>query len=366
MAQAKTKGQWISELLQEEIRGGTWAPGELLPSQNVLAERYKISVATVREAFSALSHQGLIESKQGKGTFVAQNNAAFASQFVADLEQRSHRNVGLITGRAQYPYYAELTAGIEAAGREEGYSLLINMHSTHAADKRESFERLRSPPMDAFIIGPVDDQAEIDYIVQDRVLEKIVVFSCMKPVDAHYVSIDRSVGIRDAMQFLYEQGHRRIALFSGEPRIAIWGRRIGFERALEELNLDPAECPTIYHQDSSVLETARSLALRALQGPNRPTAILAHNDMAAMGVLGAAQEAGLEVPRDLSVVGFDNIQFAAHAAVPLTTVDMRMAEMGQEIIKIVRQLRSKTAGPRHHVLMTPNFVIRDSVGPAPV
>jgi DNA-binding LacI/PurR family transcriptional regulator len=362
MTPTKSKGQWLSLLLQKEILGGTWAPGELLPSQNVLAERYQISVATVREAFSALNHQGLVESIQGKGTFVSQSERTTLSN---ESEKLATRSVGLITGCVQHPYYAELMAGIEVAAREDGCPLLINMHSSEMDDKRESFKRLGEQSVDVFAIGPVNDQAEIDYIAQGQSVENVVAFSCMGPVETHYVSIDRSAGMHEATKYLYDLGHRRITLLTNETRALTWGRRLGFEQAVEEFDLDPLYCRTTHLPINSTPETSRTLALRLLDGADRPTAILAHNDMSAAGILKAAQELGLEVPRDLSIIGFDNIQFAAHASVPLTTVDMRMGEMGHEIIKIVRQIRLKSSGAKQQVLMNPRFVLRDSVGPAP-
>ena len=360
-----TKSHQLMELLEAEIADDRLVAGDAVPSQNELARRHGVSVATVRDAFSALEYRGLIHRVQGKGTFVTEKSAR---REYSGARRRGFA-VGLVMGSVEHPYYAELASVIESAARAAGISLLINMHSHDALDKREALGRLESESLEAIIIGPINDQKEWEFVTQGKLPRHALTFSCMSAVQTHSVTTDRAAGTFAALAYLHRLGHTRIALLTGERKEFTWGRLRGFKRGLKSLHLDPQHCPIVFQNDLSTQVGGHDAArgVLALPANERPTALLMHNDVAAMGALFAARECGLSVPRDVSVVGFDDIAGARYAAVPLTTVDIKIAQTGQLVMEILAELLGeKTAQttPRQ-ILLQPELVIRESSAAPP-
>jgi DNA-binding LacI/PurR family transcriptional regulator len=178
----------------------------------------------------------------------------------------------------------------------------------------------------------------------------------------------RSVGTTNfqggliATRHLVELGHRRIAAIGGMG--TVWSSRArldGYRAAMLEADL--AIDPALVSRDSFTVPGGRRQAERLLSLADPPTGVVASNDAQAFGVLQALAERGLRAPRDLSVVGFDDVPVASWAAPPLTTIHQPLAAMAATAFRMLQVSRSATAAEAHHVELATSLVVRESTAP---
>jgi DNA-binding LacI/PurR family transcriptional regulator len=225
---------------------------------------------------------------------------------------------------------------------------------------------------DAFILCDVaaDDPAVTDAL--DRHIPVVTIGHPRLP-GTPLVGIDNQRSAAMAASYLLELGHRRFGLLSWKPDDARPGgpgprpsmplRSAGFAGALRRGGIEPASI--VRREAANTVEAGAEAMVAVLAQPpgQRPTAVFAVTDVLALGVLAAAQSAGIAVPAELSVVGFDNIAAAASSSPPLTTVDHPLIQLGQDAARLaLAQLDGQPARPRR---MRTELLIRASTGPAP-
>jgi LacI family transcriptional regulator len=177
-------------------------------------------------------------------------------------------------------------------------------------------------------------------------------------------------GALAAMKYLTDLGHRRIGHIAGEMKLVSANQRLqGYKDGLAAAGIPLDE--DLIEIGEYTTETAVICARKLLSLPDRPTAIFAANDVSAIGVYQAAKELGLEIPRDLSVVGFDNLREAAYLSPPLTTIDQSIEKMGamatEMIVKLVKgeSLPINPTAEGHLYKIPTQLVIRDSCASVP-
>jgi len=276
----------------------------------------------------------------------------------ASLRRRSTNVIGILLAGFD-PFAAEVLKGISAHAVNKGYELLA--YSGAIADdgavgwERRSLSRLGGTLIDgAIVITPtVDIPATTVPVVS---------------IDPHRGSLGEAVvvcanaaGARTATQHLIGLGHRRIAHISGRTDLeSAHLREQGYLEALADAGIafDPDLVRYGGYRAAWSVEPTREL----LDLPNRPTAVFAANDHSAFGVIQAAHEAGLRVPEDLSVIGFDDIPESANSAPRLTTVAQPLHEMGAAAVDLlIAQLEGSPT--RDHVVLPAHLVLRDSTAP---
>jgi len=167
-----------------------------------------------------------------------------------------------------------------------------------------------------------------------------------------------------AARHLLELGHRRIAVISGPPQLLVARARLEACRTALETAGAPLE-EQLVRSGHFQFQDGLRLAEELLAQPERPTAVLCGNDLQALGVYEAARRAGLRIPHDLSVIGFDDIAVARWCAPPLTTVRQPFAEMGELAAQILLSVASGDAPDRSRVELGTTLVVRDSTAPPP-
>jgi DNA-binding LacI/PurR family transcriptional regulator len=225
---------------------------------------------------------------------------------------------------------------------------------------------------DAFILCDLaaDDPAVTDAL--DRHIPVVTIGHPRLP-GTPTVGIDDQRSAAMAASYLLELGHRRFGLLSWQPddagpggpqpRPSIPLRSAGFVGALRRGAIEPASIVRREAANTVEAATAAMADVLAMPSGQRPTAVFAVTDVLALGVLAAAQSAGIAVPAELSVVGFDNIAAAASSSPPLTTVDHPLVQLGQDAARLaLAQLDGQPARPRR---LRTELLIRGSTGPAP-
>ncbi|MGI9036340.1 MAG: LacI family DNA-binding transcriptional regulator [Pyrinomonadaceae bacterium] len=240
--------------------------------------------------------------------------------------------IGLLISDITNPFFPELVKSIETAVLEHGYNLMVfntNYDSKQAADCVRRLIQLK-------VAGVALMTAELEPVLIDELISKEVrvVFNDLGIVHEHMSNIilDYAVGIEEAVRHLVSLGHERIAHIAGASRIRSGViRREAFADAMRR-HLPKNPKPLIVEGDFR-FDGGRAAATQILEAKKLPTAIVAANDMMALGAMQELKEAGLNIPKDISLIGFDDIAFAALSEPSLTTVHSPRVEMGRRAIE---------------------------------
>jgi len=265
------------------------------------------------------------------------------------------------------PFFIEFIRGIGQVCDEEGLSLLLA-----PPVEGSMLKAVNSAIVDGFVVLGLEPQDPVVNILRQRRLPFVMV-DCEAPNDVPCVTIDDYRGARAAMMHALDQGHRRIAIVAFESgKEGRWveytgtlrWRLAGYLEALSSVGL------SLDHPHVQILETENSIeggaeALRRLwQASSHPTAIMAMSDIIALGVMAAARQHGLEVPRDLSVIGYDDIPEAQRANPALTTVRQPIVEKGKQAAELLVKTLQGEPICEHRTLPT-ELIVRVSVAPPP-
>jgi DNA-binding LacI/PurR family transcriptional regulator len=260
-----------------------------------------------------------------------------------------------------------------ATGLEE-HGMALSLIPRMPEGPSRSAELVRSALVDGYALFCTAGDDERVRAVRGRGLPFVLVEGVDDPTIAH-VQIDDIAGAEAAARHVTALGHRRVAIVSpyanglvtgpeAQEAASPWrtssGRLQGWRAGLEAAGIDWATVP-VSGTDGSDVEHGARAAAALLDRADRPTAILALSDVQAFGVLRAAAERGIDVPGELSVVGFDDIPQAAAATPGLTTVSQPHAEKGRSAVRLL----VAGADPADSVLLPCRLVVRASTGPAP-
>ncbi len=288
------------------------------------------------------------------------------SEVARALKSKRTHIVGMIVTSTSNPFFAAVTGGVERACFDRGYSLMLCNTDDVEERLNEYLDTLFAKRIDALVV--MTTNASPEFLRRLREIDSVPVVAIDAAPDTArtVVNDDSDLGGRLVAGFLAKRGFRRIACLAGpegHPRMR--ERLAGFEAGLAEhgLALDPT---LLAHEPLTIDGGAAAIArFLALPPEGRPEVVFCFNDMMAVGVLHAAHDAGLGIPDDLSVVGYDDIEFASHTIPPLTTVRQPTAEIGGTAARaIIDHLETGAALPET-VSLAPELVVRGSVRGAP-
>lgn len=322
----------IAEEIRRHILVGEWQSESKLPRLSEMRQQFAASLDTLDKALGLLEEEGTIRRTQGSGVYIL---------------RRRHARTGLIgfVGIAPRPaerfgsqlYFAHLIEGAKAAARQHDLNLMLLDYESPAS----AWERL-----DAVLTGSPwahDIEAVREKLGASRPWVSLLV----EVENVTSVVIDEAAGVRLAIEHLLELGHRRIAYLiagaRGNPHYDL--RLAAYQESLHRAGIEP-ELRWVRHlravgeQPTGFVGAGRQRMREWLEEDWNEigcTALLAHNDQTAIGALESLAEAGLSVPRDLSVVGFDGTEAADFARPPLTTIKVPLFEVGAKGIEMLWQ-----------------------------
>jgi LacI family transcriptional regulator, galactose operon repressor len=275
------------------------------------------------------------------------------------LRQGKTNTIGLVLPDSANPFFAEISRSIEDEAFKKGYSVFLC--NTELDTQRELFyvDVLSKKQVDGIIFVAAGDQADsLDFLLGEG-MPVVMIDRDVPNVEVDAVLIDNQLGGFLATQHLLELGHKRIACIAGPSTITPSAERIiGYRRALEQAGIPYNESLVIrgdYHAQSG-MDITRSI----LEMNPRPTAIFALNDLMALGALRAAAESGYSVPKDLAVVGYDDLELAHFTTPPLTTIAQPKKQIGAQAINLLVERMSQKNRPPNRVVLPPELIIRRS------
>jgi LacI family transcriptional regulator len=286
------------------------------------------------------------------------------------LRSGSTKTIGLIIPDLHNPHFWENANGVEQEARAAGYRVLLSSMDLNAQYGEDIFKDLSGRRIDALIVmGLAVDQSPEAMATLTRSRSRnlpVVEVNDSARVTAlvdRVVSDYRSV-TAEAMDLLFSLGHRRIGFVNGVaiPDLAL-DRLEPYQAALSSRQL-PIE-PDLIVNSGPTFEDGYQAALRLFDLDDRPTAIVAINDILALGVLRAASDRGLRVPQDLSIVGYDDMPAAQYLVPRLTTASKDSVQMGREAVRLALSRIENPGQPSRVVAIPTQFIVRESTGPAP-
>jgi LacI family transcriptional regulator len=273
------------------------------------------------------------------------------------------RMVGVVTLDVANPFYAELHRGIEDRLSDAGCVVLCCSTDVQLARENEALSVLEELAVRGIIIA--SSNADLNGLrqVSGRGTPVVLLDQQYDQADLCSVSVDHVVGGRLAGEHLICLGHRRIAFLRGVAIRSVELRRSGLCKAIRAAGLDPAQVLVDVAVESPVVTESTDAAVdRILADPHRPTAIMCFNDLAVLGVLHGLARRDIRVPRDMSVVGYDDLRFAAFLDPPLTTVQQPTYALGRAAAEVL--LEEANDGHQHReVRFHPTLEVRRSTAP---
>lgn len=305
----------IYEDIKKSILNHTFEANSLMPTEQDLAATYQVNRSTLRKAMQLLADEGLIEKCPGKGTIVL-------GSYPENSKQKtivSNKNIGFLLPRGNLitePFYATLFSSLEQGFQLKGCSLIYTTldHEDNMMDK------IAPLGLSGIVFVSNVSPRHIQLAV-DQKIPCVLVNSCSDKLPS--ILSDNHRGAYLAGRHLIEHGHRNVAVLTGiQSYISNQERMAGFAEAFSEagLTLDPDQ---IVQSDSWRYPTAEKAFYDFIisRRNSLPTAVFAFNDRLAVGAVNAIIKAGLSVPRDISVIGYDNLQYYNIAASRISTIE---------------------------------------------
>lgn len=259
------------------------------------------------------------------------------------------------------PFFSRLMAGVEAECRRQKLEAATCHLQRNDPEYEARLAELLEDSGSALLILATEMDAREAARFQNALAPVVILDSWYEGLDLSAVLIDNTDAAYQAVSYLIGQGHTRIGHLRGKMQIKnFYYRRQGYLRAMTEHGLRPE--PRYSISLSTGMESAcEDMAALLRHGPDLPTAFFADNDMIALGAMRALTQAGVRVPEDVSVVGFDDLPFCAISSPPLTTVRVYNYEMGQAAVRRLMEIAGDGNSYCTKTQVTSSFVCRDSV-----
>jgi LacI family transcriptional regulator len=234
-------------------------------------------------------------------------------------------------------YFAQVLSGVTDVALRRNYRILLCPVEIDRSDRKQYVGITRSRLLDGLVLVQTKtDDPNIDGLA-DSGFPFVLVNQRRYTKNCSFVDSQNIQGAQTAVRYLYDRGHRDIAFVAGSlDESNARDRFQGYRQTLKALGLPYREERVVYGDFSE--ETARRESARLLQGGGRPTAVFCSDDYMAIGVMRRIHESGLRVPEDVAVIGFDDIEMAAHLQPSLTTVRQQMVELGRTSADILLTL----------------------------
>jgi DNA-binding LacI/PurR family transcriptional regulator len=344
----------LTRQLREKVEAGVLQPGDRLPSFTEMRAQHGIHKATAERAHMILEQDGLVVREKGRGVFVAQKKPA---------QKRTIKGVIGFSGiefmrEGNSPYWSRVLAGVQEVLRERSFELLfLNENAPRVSEK-----------VDGVLLNAMIEWA--NPLWHDEKFPCVALFIPDRKTEISSVVADDYAGAREATQHLLDLGHRKIAVLHSLTDKYLLPRRLaGYRDALNGAGIAaqsqwtrPVSDVTNVDFRLTAYESMKAW-LKADWQKLGCTALLAQNDETAIGAMEALHAAGLKVPRDVSVIGFDNTQRCEYSRPRLTSVEVPLYEMGKSATKLLLHHIENGVGQWEHRTLPTRLQIRDSTAP---
>lgn len=330
----ETKYQNLINYIQEQITDGQLGPGEKVPSENQLTERFHISRQTVRKAIGTLEEEGLVQRIRGSGTYVSFDRRK-------NLEKRN--SIAVVTTYVDSYIFPRILQGMQNTLYESGFSVQIYItNNTLDREKGILKDLLKRDDVAGMIVegtksGLPNPNLELYRHLMMRKIPLLFFNTYYPELEVPHVSLNDADTAYKAVRYLIEKGHQKIGavlkLDDGQGR----QRYLGYLRAMEEAGLTVTDSRLVWidTDESKQLAYCRD---RLLNRVEECTALLAYNDQIAFQLIRMLEERNIRVPEDVSVISIDDSDLARHSEVPITSLPHPKENLGKKAAETLLQM----------------------------
>jgi LacI family transcriptional regulator len=325
-----------------------------------VAERAGVSLATVSRVFN---HADNVSEKTRNKVLAAIRELNYRPKFSArSLATNRSQSIGVLVPELYGPFFGTMLSGIEAELRAAGKHVIIAVGHSNEQDERSGIEHLLQSDCDALILH-VDATSDDDLIeLSSDATSVVVVNRSVAEIADHCISLNNETGGYVATQCLIDLGHRDIAYISGPLwKHDVEDRLAGHKRALAEAGIEFSPY-LIFEGDFQELGGINGMR-HFLQSGATFSAVVCANDEMAAAAMGVAQDNGLAVPKQVSIVGFDDVNFSRYVMPKLTTVHYPMDSMGRMAARLVLNTVYGKQELEVQKVFAPRLIMRASVAP---
>ncbi len=326
-----------------------------------VARRAKVSTATVSRV---LNNSGQVKnSTRTRVLKVAEELNYHPNLHARNLAEGKSRTIGMIVSNMENPFFIDVYKAAESHARANGFEVVLANTGYNPEYLVRHIRMMigRRVAGLALVISEADPTL-INELSGGRI--PVVFYDVGVPKhNISNISVNYAKGIERVVNYLHELGHHRMAFVSHHPTLGPLSMRERAFRETVEKHLPPVEWKVAVNADG--LQGGRDAAREILASGFNPTAMICVNDFMALGVLRELKDAGMLVPRDVSVTGFDNISLAEFCYPSLTTLHIQRERIGYLMIQALTEASTSPEACRRRVVLDPDLVLRESTGPAP-
>jgi len=326
-----------------------------------VAKRAKVSIATVSRT---LNNPSSVDPETARRVRLAVEELRyFPNSQARSLVSGRSRILGLIVSDITNPFFPELVKGFEHIAVHHGYEIMVSSTDYDSVRMAMCVRRLIERKVEGVAIMTSEmDHSLIEELVHARFPTVFLDIGSVHSLMSN-IQVDYAHGVNQAADHLLQLGHSRIGFISGPLNLkSARFRRTAFLECLARRGI--LEDEQVVTEGDHTIQGGLEAMTRLLNVPRPPTAVLASNDLTAIGALRAVRRRGWSVPGDMSVIGFDDIHFAEFTEPPLTTVALSRLELAEKAVYALRQhIEPCTNGEPAHgaeYKITPALVIRQS------
>ena len=300
-----------------------------------IAERAGVSINTVSRALN--DKPDINDQTKEEILSIADELNYQPNRFAQGLRSSKTSTLGVIVADIMNPFFSALLKGVEKSAREEGYSIIVQDTDEKYENEQSAIQTTLAEQVDGLLITPVQTNQQTIIDLKQSGLPFVLLGRHFNDLDTHYVVTDDVAGASSAVEHLIDRGHDRIGIINGPTHISSSQERLrGYKQTMRERGIEIEE--EFIFRDTVTMEEGYRTGKKMVSGTPRPTAVLCYSDFVAIGVIKAARDAGLKIPEDLAVVGYDDIFFSTCLEVPLTSVRIPKKKLGKRAFQVLQEL----------------------------
>ena len=334
MQEINTKYQTLINYINEQVALQVLKPGDKLPSENELAERFHISRQTVRKAIGVLEEEGIVRRIKGSGTYLSYDRRE-------NLEQKN--SIAVVTTYVDSYIFPKTIQGIENVLFESGYSVQISFtNNTLEREKSILLDLLSRDDIAGVIVegtksGLPNPNIPLYRQLVARRIPVLFINTYYPELDVPHVSLNDVEAARKAVQYLIDRGHRNIGailkLDDGQGRL----RYLGYLSAMEEAGYLVTDSRMVWIDTDESKQLAYCTD-KILNRVESCTALLCYNDQVAFQLIRILKQRRIRVPEDVSVISIDDSDLALHSEVPITSLPHPKEKLGAKAAELLLQM----------------------------
>jgi len=280
----------------------------------------------------------------------------------SSLRGKVSKLIGVIVPELSNPFFSKLNDEIERYASQFSYSIAVCNNNYEYERDIEHIEILISRNVDGLIMVPsIENKKVVEPAIRSNI-PVILINRKIKECNCDAVLVDAYRAIVESVEYLFSLGHKKILYMNAEPELFISRMRLkGYKDGLKKTGLDLKE-DFIIQADGFTYTDGYNFMKKVLELKEKPTAIIAYNDILAIGLLKAFSVAGYKIPQEYSVMGFDNINIDEYLEVRLTSVAIGLKKIAQKAVDILLEKIKNKEITRKEIFLPINIIKRDSVG----